>query len=91
MKDAIFLILMGGYIALILGFGTLAIVRARKQYRKHTKFVKALKVGDTVMYRNLHFEITEVNNPHIGPLTSIRIKTEGWLNKEDFGFLRPVK
>lgn len=90
MEHALLYTLVGGYVAIVIGIGTWAIIKARRTYREHENFLNLLKVGDTVMYRNLHFEVLEMNNHYIGPTTAIKIKTEGWLYKEDFGYLRQV-
>ena len=83
--------LMGIYLAIVVFFGTWAIVRAKKSYREHRVFLKDMKIGDEVMYRNLNFEIIDTNTRHDsdGVTTAIKISTDGWLYEEDFGYIRP--
>ena len=90
-NDMITYWILGIYVAIVIIFGTWAIVRAKKSYREHRVFLKDMKIGDEIMYRNLNFEIIDTNTRHgsDGVTTAIKISTEGWLYIEDFGLIRP--
>ena len=84
-------ILMGGYIAIVLGIGTWAIIHNRKKYQKHKEFLKFIRVNDTVKYNGISFEILDItHNPYSGKPVAFKVKSEGWLHDEHFGYLRPI-